>query len=237
MWLVWCPTRQDRQNVAISGCLTQQNIRACANHTRSSRILAMNMPSWALIQLILSTFHRPFTHIKLTIASTTVNGCWEQAAVRETMCNLHWWIEITAQIRIMKSIQTASDKRQKPQINNNTAINPIRSLNRHWIVIKCRPFNRHSRPISYSTNKSDPSTRPIRFIPTDGICSLKIICENPRIFNPGEKKSLFFSIKCTKIIIMMGLIEFQFLPAGNDTQKKETQSWRLKFNTFWFFFP
>jgi hypothetical protein len=185
------------------------------------------MPNWALIQLTSSQTRRPITHIRRTTASMIINGWWERAAARGTMCNLRWQIEITAQIRIMKSIHSAGDKRRKPQINNNTAINPIRSPNRHRIVIKCRLFNRHLQPISSSTNKSDPSTSPIHSIPTDGICSLKIICENPREF-PGRMKTFFVELHEND---NERLIEFQFLAAGDD--KKVSQSlMRLKFNIF-----
>lgn len=181
-------TRQDRQSAAISGCLIQQNIRACASRTRWNRTLATNTRSSILIQLIPSQILRPISRTRLTTASTIMKGWSAQAAARGTMFHLPSPTGISTQMRIMKSIHSLNAKRRKrerkPQINNNTAINgdisPIHNHKSSRLVIKCRLSSRHSRPISSRTCRSEPSTGTIRFIPTAGICCLKIMCEGSR---------------------------------------------------------
>lgn len=138
---------------------------------------------------MLSRIHLRFSRTKPTTVNTITKGWLEQAAVHGTMFNLHLRIEITTQTQIMKSIHTAARiVNRKPQINNNTAISrainivpvlvPSNSPNSSRIVIKRRLFNRRSRRINSSSNKGDPSTKKTLFIPTGGICCLKIICEH-----------------------------------------------------------
>lgn len=148
-------------------------------------MLPMNTPSSALIQSARNSRLPLTSRTRLTTASTTRLAWWGRAVVRGTMCSRRSAIGITTQMRIMKSIHSASAKRRKPQINNNTAINePINPIHnpspdpsRRQPAIKIRPFSRHSPAINSSSSSGDPSTRTIRFIPTGGICCLKIICE------------------------------------------------------------